>query len=195
MGMARQKEFDTEIVLERAMSLFWQQGYEATSIRDLIAHVGISSSSMYETYGDKHTLYLAALSAFRELEFNTIQTQLAEATSAQETMRLWFDEIINNLLADAQHRGTFTVNAAIELGATDADVAAQLQAHFDDITELLAQFFQTAQAYGEISPDHDPVALAQFFINTLFSISIQVKIYPNRQILENVANTAIGVLT
>jgi TetR/AcrR family transcriptional repressor of nem operon len=193
--MARQKEFNAEVVLEQAMSLFWQQGYEATSIRDLIAHLGISSSSMYETYGDKRTLYLAALSAFRQQEFNTIEEQLAEATSAQETMQTWFDETINNLLADEDHRGTFSVNAAIELGATDPQVAAQLQAHFDEIAALLAQFFQTAQVHGEIREDHDPVALAQFFINTLFSISIQVKIYPNRQILENVANTAIMILT
>jgi len=100
-------------VLAQAMDLFWRQGYNATSIRDLTAHVGISSSSLYETYTDKRTLYLMALAAFREMELNTIQAQLAEATSAQETMQAWFEETIHNLLADDHYRGSFTVNAAI----------------------------------------------------------------------------------
>lgn len=192
--MARTKAFDETIVLQRALDIFWQQGYEATSIRELIAHLGISSSSLYETYGDKHALYLACLAAFRQQEFNLIQEQLAAATSARETMRSWFDQVVADLLADERHRGSFTVNAAIELGANDAEVAAQLQAHFDDITELLAQFFQSAQDNGELSRDLQPASLAQFFISTLFSISVQVKLYPNQPILENIATTALAVL-
>ena len=192
--MARTKEFDEVVVLQRALDLFWQQGYEATSIRDLIAHVGISSSSMYETYGDKHTLYLACLASYRQQEFNVIQEQLTTATSAYETMQAWFDQAIADLLADEFHRGSFTVNAAIELGASDPQVAAQLQAHFDDIAELLADFFESAQENGELNPELQPMALAQFFISTLFSISVQVKLFPNQPLLENIAITALTVL-
>ena len=66
--MARHKEFDKEAVLEQAMLLFWRQGYEATSIRDLIEVTGISSSSLYESFGDKRAIYLAALRRDSKLE-------------------------------------------------------------------------------------------------------------------------------
>lgn len=192
--MARHKEFNQTIVLDRAMCLFWEQGYEATSIRDLIAHLGISSSSLYETYGDKHALYLAALAAYRQAEFAAIKAQLAAATSARETLTLWFEQLIDDLLADELFRGSFTVNAAIERGTRDADVAIQLHDHFEAITTLLADFLAGAQANGEISARLRPVPLAQFFISTLFSMSAQVKIYADRGLLENIASTALSIL-
>lgn len=192
--MARLKAFDQDDVLDRAMRLFWQQGYEATSIRDMLAHVGISSSSLYETYGDKHALYLAALAHFRQIEYDLIQTQLTKSSSAKEVIRHWYTQLIDDLLADPYHRGSFTVNAAIEMGTRDPEVAAELQAHFDEVTASLAAFLRAGQQRGDVRPGLDPVALAQFFLSTLFGIAVQVKIYPSRPLLENIATAALGIL-
>src|ERR687891_713494 len=62
--MARGKEFDPDVALERAMDLFWRQGYEATSISDLVTHLGIAKASLYATFGGKHDLYVAALDRY-----------------------------------------------------------------------------------------------------------------------------------
>ncbi|HSH40807.1 MAG TPA: helix-turn-helix domain-containing protein, partial [Arenicellales bacterium] len=59
--MSRNKAFDETEVLERAMTLFWRKGYEATSIQELVTHTGIQRGSLYATYGDKRRLFLAAL--------------------------------------------------------------------------------------------------------------------------------------
>src|ERR1700730_2144482 len=66
--MARQKEFDRDEVLHKAMEVFWSRGYEASSIQDLVKRMGINRQSLYDTFGDKHTLYLQALDRYREVE-------------------------------------------------------------------------------------------------------------------------------
>ncbi|MGG4128868.1 helix-turn-helix domain-containing protein [Paenibacillus illinoisensis] len=64
--MARSKEFEENVVLEKAMKLFWEQGYEKTSIADLVEHMGIHRRSLYDTFGDKHTLFLKAMDRFHD---------------------------------------------------------------------------------------------------------------------------------
>lgn len=65
--MARSKEFDIDDVLLKAMTIFWQQGYEKTSMQDLVTGMGIHKRSMYDTFGDKHTLYIKRWSAMHPL--------------------------------------------------------------------------------------------------------------------------------
>jgi len=64
--MGRSREFDEEVALHKAMELFWEQGYEKTSMGDLVNHMGIHRKSLYDTFGDKHTLYLKAIDCYKE---------------------------------------------------------------------------------------------------------------------------------
>ncbi len=64
--MGRSKEFEERVVLQKAMELFWKQGYEKTSLSDLVEHMGIHRRSLYDTFGDKHTLFLKAIDLFGE---------------------------------------------------------------------------------------------------------------------------------
>src|SRR2546423_4201723 len=66
--MARHKEFDRDEALQKAMEVFWSHGYEAASIQELVKQMGINRQSLYDTFGDKHALYLAALDRYREVE-------------------------------------------------------------------------------------------------------------------------------
>ena len=66
--MARQKEFDRDEVLHKAMEVFWMRGYEGTSIQDLVKYMGINRQSIYDTFGDKHTLFLQSLDRYREIQ-------------------------------------------------------------------------------------------------------------------------------
>src|SRR5690554_1038604 len=91
--MARPREFDKDEVIERAMLLFWEQGYEATSIRDLKKAMGISSSSMYEVFGDKRGIFLLALARFCELERGRIAQMAADAPTPQHFIEQLFATI------------------------------------------------------------------------------------------------------
>ncbi len=192
--MARQKEFDKDQALEKAMHQFWQKGYEATSVRDLIQALGISSSSMYDTFGDKQAIYLAALQKYRTIEYALFAQMLSDSTSLQETIQLLFDRLIDNLLADEDQRGSFTVNAIIELGARDPQVADQIQQHFTDISQLFAIYINKAQQDGKLSNKHNPADLARFLLYNMYSLSSMVRIHPNRTQMEGISTVVVSIL-
>jgi len=192
--MARQKTFDEEALLARAMELFWQKGYEATSVRDLNDHLQIHSSSLYNTYGGKRDLYLAALAAYRRVEYEETEARLAEPLPAQETLARLFADLVDGLLADDSRRGSFTLNAAVEMAARDAAVARQLEEHFADITRLLASFLAAAQERGELSDAHAPVELAWFLLLNLYSLAALVKVGASREQLDRIIRITLSVV-
>jgi TetR/AcrR family transcriptional repressor of nem operon len=192
--MARQKKFDEATLLGRAMELFWRQGYEATSVRELNEHLNIRSSSLYNTFGGKRELYLAALAAYRRVEIQQTEARLAEASTARETLARLFSELADGLLADDSRRGSFTLNAAVEMGARDAAVARQLEAHFADVTALLARFLDAAQERGELSGEHAPDELAAFLLLNLYSLAALVKVGAGREEMERIIRITLSVL-
>jgi len=192
--MARPKEFEQDAALERAMNLFWENGYEATSIRDLIAYVGISSSSIYNTFGDKQDIYRAALERYRRVEYEQVRQLLAVPRPLRETLAGMFAELIDDLIADEGRRGSFTLNAAVELGARDPIVAAVLREHFDDICALLAERLAAAQANGEMDARYPALDLARYLLFGMYSLGMIVKVYPNRARLEAMAALTLAIL-
>lgn len=192
--MARTKTFNPDDVLADAMSLFWRQGYEATSVRDLTGYLGISSSSLYATFGDKHEIFLASLARYREIELDQVRETLKASGSIYQALAQMFAELIDSLLADEYRRGSFTLNATVELGGRDPAVNAQLQDHFEDITTLLARHLATSQQAGEISTAHDPVEMARFVLNSLFSLAGVAKVYPNRSFMETIAKLTLATI-
>ena len=136
--MARPKEFDESRALVDAMGLFWERGYEATTMRDVAARAGLALSSLYATFESKHALYLAALAEYRRTEREQVVRLLAAPRPVREALADLYKRLIANLTADPARRGSFTLNAAIELGGQDEAVPGQLREHFDDICALLA---------------------------------------------------------
>jgi TetR/AcrR family transcriptional repressor of nem operon len=176
------------------MALFWEQGYEATSVRDLISRAGISSSSLYATFGDKHDIYSAALARYRAIERDQFAALLAESRAIQPLLADMYAGLIDMLLADDGNRGSFSLNAAVELGGRDPEIAAQLREHFDDICALLTERLAAAQASGEIPGLHSPIDLARYLLFGVYSLATMVKVYPDRSRLERMAALLLAVL-
>lgn len=191
--MARTKTFDETTALDRAMALFWEQGYEATSVRDLAGRAGIGLSSLYNAFGDKRDIYDAALDRYRALEREQFAAILNASESIRPTLAGLFAELIEMLMSGGG-RGSFTLNAAIELGGRDAAITARLRAHFDDIVGLLAARLERAQAEGEVPATQSPVELARYLAFGLYSLATMVKIYPDRARLEELAAMTLAVL-
>src|SRR6478735_2881087 len=105
--MARTKDFDESEVLAKAVKLFWLKGYNATSMQDLVDSLGISRSSLYDTYVDKHTLYLKALEFYQNLAQQQICKISSKAESAKQAIKHLLEFVTDNLLADKQHKGCF----------------------------------------------------------------------------------------
>lgn len=125
--MARPKEFDTTSTLDRAMELFWQQGYEATSLGDLEAHLGIGRQSLYDTYGNKLGLYRKALDRYSKVPVAHLLRRLE--AGGPEAIRSFFGRLVA-YQSSPRPAACFMVNSAIELAPWDHGVRLRVNEHF-----------------------------------------------------------------
>jgi TetR/AcrR family transcriptional repressor of nem operon len=160
--MARTKAFDPDVTLARALQLFWRRGYEATSMADLVEHLGIGRASIYATYGSKHDLYVAALDRYvATLDPDPVQL-LSQPGPALPAVRSLVRAFGHASVKDVDHKGCMIVNAAVELMPTDPVVARRVQASWDQLETALVSALTRARAQGELDPGKDPRALGRF---------------------------------
>ena len=192
--MARTKEFEPETALTRAMDLFWRRGYEATSVRDLLDEMGIGRGSMYGTFGDKRTLFLAALERFEETRVSRADEILDGSASATEGIRKLFETTIEGLVSYEPRRGCLLANTAVELAPHDAEVAERISRYVARTEEAFERTLVRAQSTGEIPADKDPKVLARFLVNTLHGVRVLARAGVDRDVLEDSVRTALEVL-
>ncbi len=191
--MAGKKTFQPELVLEKAMDVFWERGYEAVSIEDLVGCTGIGRGSLYDTFGDKHSLYLAAFDRYlRAARAQTVALLDWEGTLPEVLAHL-FQTYIDVLLGDPARRGCFLVNASLEMAPHDPEVAQKVQAAYASIEDAFCTFLVTAQEAGEFDSTRDPRQLARFLMGTLVSIRVLARTNTPRGTLEDIARTAVSV--
>jgi TetR/AcrR family transcriptional regulator, transcriptional repressor for nem operon len=122
VAMVRTKQFDKHTALDEAMELFWQRGYHATSIQDLVDHLGVNRQSLYDTYGGKDQLFLAALERYREIQAAPVRRLLERDGPAREIVRDFFRGYVEALLSE-DCKGCFMVNTATEVAGNNEVVA------------------------------------------------------------------------
>ena len=122
--MARPKEFDRDQALQKAMEVFWSRGYAAASIQELVERMGINRQSLYDTFGDKHALYLQALDRYHEVETRKIFDLLAR-NPVRKAFRQLFAGVIAGSICEGQRRGCFMGNAMSELAGRCKATAAR----------------------------------------------------------------------
>jgi TetR/AcrR family transcriptional regulator, transcriptional repressor for nem operon len=189
--MSRQRAFDKEHVLEQAMNLFWSRGYEATSVRDLTTATGISSSSMYEFFGDKRALYLAALARYCLLEQAIIAaTAEASATPRDFLFRLFPTIDQYGPVANVIH-GSFAFQAMVEFGVRDEAITSQLFDHYMQLTEIITQRLTQAQAAGQLNPTINPKFLARTLLSSLHGVATLMGVKPDAEYSQGVLETLL----
>ena len=118
--MARSKEFEIDDVLEKAMNLFWHQGYEKTSMQDLVTGMGIHKRSMYDTFGDKHTLYIKAVKRYEQSVSDKMQKKFQGKSSVRTAIRSLYEMVLDR--TEEKPKGCLMVNTAVELSLHDPEV-------------------------------------------------------------------------
>jgi TetR/AcrR family transcriptional regulator, transcriptional repressor for nem operon len=190
--MARSKEFDPERALEKAMRLFWHSGYENTSLEALMREMGIARQSLYDTFGDKRSLYLKALAHYRDQTNSAMQKMLNEIPSVKDGFR----KLLYGLAAETreQHeRGCLLLSANLQRDAKDAVLRDFLQDNQARVEEIFVTTLKRAQKQGELSNKEDPTALGRFFVVTIQGMRAMARLKSDRKALEQVAQVALTV--
>ena len=192
--MARHKEFDRDEVLHKAMEVFWSRGYEAASIQDLVKHMGINRQSLYDTFGDKHSLYLQTLDCYREVEGRRMFELLGQPGSVKKTLRLLFEGVIERALCDRQRRGCFMGNAASELAGRCKETAARTGSNMTTTEEAFYRALLRGKKEGELKHVRDLRAVARFLCSSLQGLALMAKATRDRKTLEDIVKVTLSVL-
>jgi TetR/AcrR family transcriptional repressor of nem operon len=188
--MPRSKEFDPDEVLDQAMELFWEQGFEATSAQDLVDHTGLNRSSLYNTFGSKQELYLRALDHYRQQDADALGQLLEQFDSARGAIR----HLLEQALPDDDPRGCFVANATVERAHCDEDTRAEACKALSQMQDGFEALVEHGQAQGEIPADRDPEALAHFLANTYFGLQTTSKLCLPTDVFDDVVAETLRAL-
>ena len=121
--MPRKKEFDVDTVLNSAMKAFWARGYEATSLNDLLDCMQIQRASLYNAFGDKHTLFLETLRRYDAVYRQTEVAKRMKMASPRQAILGLFQDAVTVVVEHGARNGCFLINTALELSPHDPEVA------------------------------------------------------------------------
>ena len=189
--MPWEKQFSIEDVLDKAMQTFWVQGYEATSVQDLVACTGINRGSLYATYGDKRDLFLAALKHYDETVRKGFSIELENRLGPVEAIRQMFQVFVDKVAVHGQNCGCFLTNTALELAAHDAEIGVIVANAQTEIEAFFARSIMRGQSLGEISISVTPKTAAQGLLAALLGLVVLSRSRPDPALLQAIADDAI----
>lgn len=192
--MARPKEFERDVVLDRAMHAFWSRGYEATSIEHLVTRMGIQRGSLYDTFGDKRALFFAAIDRYDRVVTAKLLAALDDPRSGKTAIRRFFRLKLQAATEPRRPRGCLVTNSAAELTSRDLGTAARVGTALTKIEAAFHRAVVRAQKAGEIDPTRDPRALARFLTSSAQGLSVMAKACPDRRVLQDIVKVILETL-
>ena len=191
--MPKKKQFDETEVLLKAKELFSEKGYNGTSMDDLVQATGLSRSSIYDTFGDKRSLYLEALKRYNTDSVSRIVDDMKGNGSALDALEAALVAFASRPTAEAS-LGCMGVSAVCEFGRTDNDVATLTDSASATLGRAVTRLIEDGLASGEISAEIDPDAAVQFLGATLSGMKVSARNGATPDILRTIARLAIRSL-
>jgi TetR/AcrR family transcriptional repressor of nem operon len=189
--MARPREFERDVVLDRAIDVFWTRGYERTSIQDLVDSMGIQRGSLYGAFGGKQQLFLEALDRYEERFYRTMVSALSDARPVREQIARIFRDVVLDCACDSGSRGCFITNTAVALAEGDEKTASRVRQNLRRVEDAFANALSKTD---EVSRQHEPRALARFLTNALQGLRVLSRCCVDVAILEDVVNVTLSIL-
>jgi TetR/AcrR family transcriptional regulator, transcriptional repressor for nem operon len=191
--MARPREFDESAVLDAVTRCFWAQGYEATSVKDLVARTGITAASLYNAFGDKRAIYQKALDHYVD-ESIADRIRRCEELPPLAAIEAFFDEIVKRSLTDRDRKGCMLVNAALDVAPHDPEFRKVVAAVLRRIEAFFLKCVETGRTDGTITRSLPAAILAQNLLGVLMGIRVLARVRPERALIEGVVAPALAQL-
>lgn len=193
--MVRPREFDSDEALERAMQVFWSKGYEATSLHDLTAAMGLSKSSFYGAFGCKRDVFLAAIQRYGDtVAGKGLSSTIEAAGGGKAGIAAVFRGYVNDVLEHGDARGCFLNISAVEMGTRDEDCASRISRGQARVEEVFLAAVEQGRRRGEISSREDARGLARYLTSSLNGLMVMAKTNRSRLALEDVVRVTLSAL-
>lgn len=194
----RPRAYDPDVVLEKALEVFWQKGFAATSLDDLVEATGVNRPSLYAGFGDKEALYLKAMERYQR----QIADQLDEVLTCngctgglRGIIRRYFDVMIRAYTGEAEHPlGCAFMCTALTDAPQHESILEMLQGTIEGFDRRFERFFATAKAMGFLSPEADPRLLTQFISGMTSNLLVRARAGASRTELESIVDSTTAFL-
>ncbi|SDC12553.1 transcriptional regulator, TetR family [Paenibacillus sp. UNCCL117] len=192
--MVRPREFDEEKALDAAMQLFWEKGYDATSLSDLTSRMGIQRPSIYSAFGDKEALFEAALRKYTKTHASHVRSKLQGKSSVRDAFRGFFEGLIADGYEGGPNRGCFCINTMVELAPHNEKFEVLTREHQMYLAAIFQEAIESGVRSGELTIDTSPKALAQSFVISLIGLTVLLKARPDRLFVQNCVDSLLSSL-
>ncbi|CAI0804869.1 Bacterial regulatory proteins, tetR family [Serratia quinivorans] len=190
----RPREFDREQALLKARDLFWRQGYEGTSMSDLVAELGIASARIYKAFGSKELLFREAIASYESHEGGFADRAFGEESSVRVAIKRLLDDAVALYSRTELPQGCMVVSSAASVSDENSGIKDWLAEHRLQRTQGMIERLRTAVATGELPPETDADALGDYFAAFLHGLSVQARDGVSRARLEAAVKVALLAL-
>ncbi|MFD0673527.1 TetR/AcrR family transcriptional regulator [Cohnella sp. GCM10027633] len=192
--LVRPREFDERLALAAAMQVFWERGYEATSMSDLTDRMGIQRPSLYAAFGGKKELFEAALKAYAQLSLDYVDRKLRAGPTAKEAIRAYVQGIVDGPAGNNPDYGCLCVNTMVELGPHEPNFATITDDFRIKLTELFRRTIEDGIRNGELPNRLNAAPIARLLTVAAIGLSVTMKTKPDRSQVEHAAADVLTLL-
>jgi TetR/AcrR family transcriptional repressor of nem operon len=172
--MVRPREFDENQVTEAIMMVFWEKGYEATSMQDIVEATGLLKGSLYGAFGDKHALYMAALKQYDQNYINAAINMLERGGNCHENIARLFDSVKDSVDTGVFAGGCLLCNASVEMAPVDDAVRQEVQNQISRLQKAVARAIAQA-GHSDPGYENSVNSLARFIVSLYFGTRVTAK--------------------
>ncbi|MBO3284172.1 TetR/AcrR family transcriptional regulator [Paenibacillus sp. FSL M8-0228] len=192
--MVRPREFDEDQALDAAMQIFWEKGFEATSLSDLTLKMGIQRPSIYAAFGDKKQLFEAALRKYTQSHAACVRAKLQNSSSVKEAFYNFFGGVVAEEYEEGPNKGCFCINTMVELAPHDEKFEILTREHQMYLSAVFQETLERGIQSGELEATMDARALAHMLVSLLIGITVMMKSRPERSFVDHAVATALMLL-
>jgi TetR/AcrR family transcriptional repressor of nem operon len=192
--VGRPKGFDPEAAVDRAMEVFWGQGYGATTPQQLAERLQIGKGSLYHAFGGKRQLYDLALRRYLDMRIRSVGSMLESPGPVKDVLRRVLMYLVETDLERPDRRGCFATNSAVEFGRIDEEVTAGVLDLFGRTEAAFRALIERGQRDGDIRRDLDAAASASMLLSTATGLHVLARVESGPERLRRVVDATLELL-
>lgn len=192
--MARGREFDEQVAVDKAMRLFWRKGYDAAPLPDLLREMDLSRSSFYNAFGEKRRVLEESVRQYMKGGMDGVLLPLSEPGAGRAQIEETFRRMLEHTTGPNGRHGCLVNNCMAEIAPRDAEARRLLVRARAMVEDGFTRAAERGQADGTISRRESPRSIGRFLLNTFSGMNVASKGRPGREVLEDIARLALRVL-
>ncbi|HTI61722.1 TetR/AcrR family transcriptional regulator [Mucilaginibacter sp.] len=192
--MARPRQYDEDAVIDKALSVFWKKGFSDTSSRDLIAATGMSNGSLFNSFGDKTTLYLACLQKYNATYIAALESLLISELPFKEKIQKVFEGTAKKVSATDDYEGCFFFNSSVDSGIHDAAISTLTAAIQLRLEKAFCTAADQARESKQLPIESDSVQIAQYLMMITTGLRAMVKGNASVAEIDHIIHSALKFL-